>query len=484
LQIGNCLISKLNSPKQIIHEAFFVCEMSEFSACPESYLLRICHRPVPSPTLDRARLHLLDWLGCIIAARATPVAGSLSRALGGRGVDPVAVALQVPRTDAQTAALALGALGNVLEMDDLHRGAILHAGDVVCAAALAVAMRQGCSGAALLGAITRGYEAAIRIGLVAASGGYTPFYNSGTCGVFGAAIAAADLKALDEEGMADALGQAGMQAAGVWQCRLEPTFSKQLACAHAARAGVFSAELAAAGFAGPRQILTGPLGFFAGYYPAADQSALTADPAGDWVLHQVSFKPYPACRHTHPAIAAALAVRARTGWEKIARVDVYSYRAALEFCDKVSPETDHEARFSLQHAVATALRKGPPEISGFEGAALSDPDTAALRHKIRLHVGPTLDAAFPAQYGARLTVTLTDGSRHEVACPAAWGDPENPMSCSDLLQKFAANAAHGGLSPETTKTLAATVMDLPRAQDLTDLQESLLSALTPKMEIA
>lgn len=453
--------------------------MSRITALPESELIEICRRPVAPCSVEWAALHLLDWLGCVVAAHKSPVALALGRVMGGAQTGVLGRAFSPDQTDAQTAALLTGALGNVLEMDDLHRGSILHAGDTICAAALAVALRQDTNGADLLAAVTRGYEVAIRIGLVAASGGYTPFYNSGTCAVFGTAIAASDLKGLGAEGMADALGQAGMQAAGIWQCRLEPTFSKQLACAHAARAGVLSAELAAVGFPGARQILTGPLGFFASYYPKADQAALISEPDREWAIHQVSFKPFPACRHTHPAISAAL--EARRSAQTLKRVHIHTYQAALDFCDAPSPATPDEARFSLQHAVAVALLRGPPGIADFDDVALRDPALTALRDKITLHVDPQIDAGFPARYAARLTLVMLDGAEINITCPAAWGDPENPMLHTDLVTKFTANAAHGGLSQDTAAALVECVLNLPHAPDMSDLQRALTAALPPKI---
>lgn len=447
----------------------------------ESRLIEICRAPVAPEILALARFNLLDWLGCIIAARHAPVAHAMARA---RGIPPAHLlhtALSPELADAQAAALSLGTLGNVLEMDDLHRASILHPGDAVCAAALAVALRRQVSGAALLTAIVQGYEAAVRIGKAAASGGYTPFYNSGTCGVFGAAIASAALMDLDAESMHDALGQAGMQAAGIWQCRLEPSFSKQLACAHAARAGVFSAELAKADFTGPKSILTGELGFFASYYPDADQSCVTAQ--GDWALTEMSFKPFPACRHTHPAISATLDLGWRGPTEDVQRVEIHTYGAALAFCDAPDPETPDEARFSLQHTAAITLLKGAPAIGDFVGAALNDPAAASLRAKIRLFIEPEFDAAFPRAYGARVHLTLTSGATHQAECPAAWGDPENPMSPVDLIAKFLANAAYGGVTPSAAEQIVETVLSLADADDLSALHTALTTALSPEPEL-
>jgi 2-methylcitrate dehydratase PrpD len=457
-------------------------QMSRETLLAESKLIEICRRPVTRDLVGCARLTLLDWLGCVIAARHTPVALAMARAQGAAQGDLLGRGLSPSQSTAQDAALAFGTLGNVLEMDDLHRASILHPGDAVCAAALAVALRGPVTGAALLAAIVRGYEAAVRIGKGAASGGYTPFYNSGTCGVFGAAIAAADLKDLDADRMADALGQAGMQAAGIWQCRLELTFSKQLACAHAARAGVFSAELACAGFPGARAILTGDLGFFASYYPKADTTALTAP--GQWALTEMSFKPFAACRHTHPAISAALDLGWKGAAEDIHRIDIHTYRAAIDFCDAVAPVTPDAARFSLQHAVATALARGAPRIGDFEGAALNDSEIALLRARVHLHVDPECDRAFPQAYGARVSLSAADGRTYETACPAAWGDPENPMSQADLIAKFCANAAYGGTGADAAHDIVRAVLALPDADDLSALHSALTTALSSNPKAA
>jgi 2-methylcitrate dehydratase PrpD len=447
----------------------------------ESKLIEICRAAVPPALLARTCFTLLDWLGCIIAARHMPVAVSMARTQGIAPERLLHTAMSPSQVNGQTAALILGTLGNVLEMDDLHRASILHPGDVICAAAFAVALRQQTSGAAMLTAIVQGYEASVRIGKAAATGGYTPFYNSGTCGVFGAAISVSALMKLNEVRMLDALGQAGMQAAGVWQCRLEPTFSKQLACAHAARAGVFAAELAHADFPGPKSILTGQLGFFAGYYPDANQAFLIAD--NDWALLEMSFKPFSACRHTHPAISAAFDLEWQGRAELVQHVEIHTYGAALVFCDAVDPDTPEAARFSLQHAVAVALLKGAPTIGDFEGAALTDPELVSLRRQISLHIDPDLDAAFPHAYGARVVLTLVDGTTREAVCPAAWGDPENPMSHADLITKFRANAAYGGVSSCSSDLIVDAVLSLAEADDMSALHSALTIALSPEPEL-
>ena len=74
---------------------------------------------------------------------------------------------------------------------DGHRLAMGHPGAAVIPAALAVATRNGSTGHEFLSAIIAGYEIAIRIGEAVGKRHYYTFHNTATCGVFGAAAAAA-----------------------------------------------------------------------------------------------------------------------------------------------------------------------------------------------------------------------------------------------------------------------------------------------------
>jgi 2-methylcitrate dehydratase PrpD len=431
-------------------------------------LVALCRRPKTDRDRQRAAWHLLDWLGCIAAAQDSPAAHAAARYLGLTGLGSA----MSDRAEAEAAAFLTGALGNLLEMDDLHRASLLHVGDVVCPAALGAALRAPVTGAALLDAVIGGYEAAIRIGAAAAAAGYAPWYNSATCGVFGAALAAADIAGLPDDTAAAALSQAGMTAAGLWQCRLDPGTGKQLATAHAARAGVAAAAQAAAGFTGPARILEGEIGFLATYYPGSDVAAVIADPARAFQIHDVSFKPWPACRHTHPAIAAALTLPPGG----VAEVTVATYRAALEFCDAPNPQTDHDARFSLQHCVAVALLRGAPTLADFQPGARADPNLAALRARVRLREDPEMTAAFPARMSARLTLRDLSGHVHTAACRDAPGDPEDPLPEAELRDKARRNLRSGGVAPEAAEALIDTCHALPLATDLAALRAALAQA--------
>ena len=80
-------------------------------------------------------------------------------------------------------------------------------------------------------------------------------------------------------------------------------------------------------------------------------------------------------------------------------------------------------------------------------------------------------------------LTLVDGTTREAVCPAAWGDPENPMSHADLITKFRANAAYGGVSSCSSDLIVDAVLSLAEANDMSALHSALTIALSPEPEL-
>jgi 2-methylcitrate dehydratase PrpD len=399
-------------------------------------LVALLARPITAEDRRRAALHLVDWIGCAAAGAASDV-GQVFRAQAAEQPWGKARVVLGPRLGARDAAFANGAFGNVLEMDDVHREAILHPGPVVVPAALALAAQRDMPGPALLDALLRGYEAMIRIGRAMGPGHYARFHPTATTGPFGAAAACASLLGLDAERTGWALGNAGTLAGGLWQCRAEPVMTKQLHTARAAVAGLEAAELAVLGLTGPRFILEGRQGVFAGMAPDARPQRVLDEPDAPWLMHATSFKPWPACRHAHAAVDAALALRTRIGGREIAAVTVEAYADALAFCDKPAPRSTIEAKFSLQHAVAVTLVQGRPTLADFEPHSIARADLAALRARMTVREGDGFTRAYPMHFGSSVEVALADSTTLREAVPDALGDPENPLETDEILAKAA-----------------------------------------------
>jgi 2-methylcitrate dehydratase PrpD len=416
-------------------------------------------RPVDPALRARAAHHVLDWLGCAAGALRDPLASGLRGLAQEAGEGPCSL-LGIGTRDADAALLWHGALGNVLEMDDVHRAAILHPGPIVVPAALAAAQVRDADAGAFLDAVVRGYEATIRVGRALGPSHYRFWHTTSTAGAFGAAAAAGSILGLEAEALADAFGNAGIRAGALWQVRHEPVPTKSLANAEAARTGFQAARFAARGLRGPRQVLEGPQGLFAATAPIADAGGIDTDEAG-WLIDAVSFKPWPACRHAHPAIdALRRALPGPLPAEAIARIEIATYDDALRFCDKPSPRTEAEAKFSLQHCAALVVLHGAPWLEHFRPEALDAEPLPTLRARVRAAGHAGISARFPAHYGARVRVLLRDGNLLEAGADDAWGDPEWPLDEADLVAKARALMAWGGVPDAAAARLVDAALAL------------------------
>jgi hypothetical protein len=212
-------------------------------------------------------------------------------------------------------------------------------------------------------------------------------------------------------------------------------------CRRAQRAiGVLAADLAAAGFEGPKHILEGQHGWLTatGSLPSAAHAmkGLSPSPNAPWLIHEVSFKPWPVCRHVHPAIACAIQLHKQISLvSDVAEIEISTYQTAIDFANQAHPSDSQQARFSLQHAVAVALWRGDFWLTDTEAESLHLPELVRLRQCTKVRAHQRWTQADPAHYGAQVKVWLSNGQCREAVLSDAPGDPENPLSVADILAK-------------------------------------------------
>ncbi len=421
----------------------------------EGLIALIRQKPITAADRHEAAMFLLD---------------TVASAVGGRSTPPGKVVLQwasrQSARDTAREAFLIGCLSHMLETDDLHRASVTHPGCVVVPAVLALGQRVGARGHTLLDAVLHGYEACCRVGMAVGPAHYKIFHNTATCGPFGSAMAAAHLLALDDAQTLHALGNAGTQAAGFWEFLKTSAMSKHLHAGRAAEAGVVAADLALDGFTGPPAILEGEAGFFAGMCPDPNPDALLADPDAAWHVHQTSIKPWPSCRHTHPAIDAALALHKTLAGAPIEEIEVETYRAAIDVCDRPDPQTEYNAKFSLQHCVAAALTDGVVRFPSFDADGRQR--FADTRQRVTVCAGEPFVSAYPDAWGARVTVRTADGRKLAVERPACSGDPDQKLSEARLLEKADELFRLGGLSAPESARMRDGILSLADDRPLAD----------------
>lgn len=392
----------------------------------------IAAKPLGDEDYRAAALFTLDALANALAGRRTAAGAIL---LDWADAEPLTTGRE---------ALLLGGLTHILEVDDLHRASVVHPGCVVVPAAYVLAKRRNLRGRAVLAAVLRGFEACCRVGMAVGPAHYRIWHNTATCGPFGSAYAAGDILGLDHAAMIHALGNAGTQSSGLWEFLDTGAMSKHLHAGRAAEAGLLAADLAARGFSGPPRILEGEKGFFKATCADPKPERLLADPDAPWQLRLTSIKPWPSCRHTHPAIDACLSLSSKVGNRKIEHVRVGTYQAALDVCDRIAPRSEYEAKFSLQHTAAAALTDGQVDFASFDAVARER--LAATAARVEIAATAPYVQRYPAAWGAEIEVRLDDGSQLSASREHAYGDPENPLDEAAMRTKAAMLLEYGGVA--------------------------------------
>jgi 2-methylcitrate dehydratase PrpD len=436
---------------------------------------------IPAEVRERAKLHLLDALGCGLAAvgaHAGDHATTLALEQGGRPQASIIGAGEL--VPSALAALANGTRCHALDFDDTHEAGICHASTVVGPAALAAGEASGASGADVLAAYVVGGEVALRIAVAAADGLYERgFHPTSVCGAFGAAAAASRLFGLDASATANALGVVGSFAAGLIEYLSDGSATKPLHAGWAAHAGIQAARLAQAGATGPATVIEGQFGLLASHTRGAASGEI-ADGLGErWELAELAIKPFPACHFAHAStwaaaeLAAEHSLAAADVAEVVVRIPTEGEPLVLTpLSAKVAPKTPYDAKFSLPFTVAHHLVRGRLDLDAFSAESIRDPEVLALAGRVR---GEPLAEPAPSRFAGGARLVTRDGVEHDRFLPHAPGSRRNPLDEEFVLSKFQANAELS-LAPSHARATASALRALDDVPSLDSAAALLRSA--------
>jgi 2-methylcitrate dehydratase PrpD len=427
---------------------------------------------VPEDVLEAAKLHVLDVLGCGLAAHGLGIAteGRTTMAeLGGEAEASVIgldTALPTPNAGFANAMLCHG-----LDFDDTHSDSVSHVSTVVVPAAIAVAEAQGSSGAGLLAAIVAGNEVVTRIGM-ATPGAFHKrgFHPTAVCGIFGATAAASRLGGLSQAQATSALGIAGSMASGLFAYLDDATATKPIHPAWAAHGAILATRLAAHGAEGPPGVLEGRFGVFHAFVDTRiDLEPQLADLGKRWETARIAFKPYPACHFIHGSLGATASLCGGLDPDDVEDVLVTVPDAGVSLVlepaeTKVAPRTEYEGKFSLQYSTAAMLVHGRVGLTSYTSEALADPRVLELARKVRYETKEY--ESYPAAFPGGVRIRLRDGRELEADFAHQLGAPENPMSAEEVREKFHENVALAGGGFEA---LEETILGLEDAGDVRGL---------------
>ncbi len=397
-------------------------------------------RPLDAETDWAARRALLDWFATTLPgcnqAPATLLLEAFSSTRGkGGAVCYVDGHLGSPRY----AALLNATASHTVEFDDIFKDGGYHPGSSTVAAALAVAQDIQATREQLHRAIIGGYEVGCRIALAIQPSHYRFWHTSATVGTVGAAVATAMLLGATSVQIGHAIGLASSFAGGHQQNLQGEGMAKPMHAGHAADAGVMAGMAAAKGVTTSLDSLHASNGF----------AAATSDSTGNWgaalegldawtPITRMTVKNHGCCGHIFPALDGlkALQASAPVTADSIESIHIEGYGATYSMCNRPTPSTAQEARFSIQYCIAAYLVLGKVRLQAFEPPMLEDARIRALMPKVSVSECADIAARYPRQRMANVIVTTVDGNTHQHLQETRKGDPEDPMTDAELFEKY------------------------------------------------
>lgn len=443
-------------------------------------------KEVPASTRRLLKIELLDYLGGAIAGRAVVGMPPWLQVLVDNGGREDAYILGGPAVPANVAALCNGYFGHVLEFDDTHDAATLHAGSAPIPAAMAAAGRRGrTSGEDFCEAVLLGIELTCRLGVATrlnlVKGGW--IYGA-LLGHFGATLAAGHLLNRDPAALRNAFGIAYCLVCGNHQSTRESAPTKHVQPGFAASNAILANLMGAKGLDGVKQPVSGEDGLARVYlHELFDAAVATSELGSRFETERLSFKPYPTCRFTHPGISAALQLRERLAGQiaSVEKLELIVGPLAHDIVGRpeptrLSPSTRMHAQFSLQWTVANVLCHG--ELTPRQ-LVEEIPPRAATRALIERMECKVIENAADRDIGGCVLRAHGSFGVVEVSGDHARGHPDNPLSDTELLQKFHANTALAGLDERTSASLANELMEIDAQADVGPLLKRMAHAGIP-----
>jgi 2-methylcitrate dehydratase PrpD len=402
-------------------------------------------------TIEHARNRIIDTVGCLLGGSGDTGNPELAAMFGDAdGREEATVLVYGKKMPAASAALVNSIMSRSFDFEPvspLVEGVSCpgHTCGTTVPTAISMAEYADVDGKELITALLLGDDVAAR--LLAASGfGFTLGWDgTGTVNAFAAAAIAGRLLGLNTRQMRNAFGIVLNQAGSTFQIIWDATTAFKLPQGLSARAGIFSAQLAKAGWTGPEDALFSKFGYYRMFTEGCQKPEALTNELGKAYYSDGTFKPYPCCRITHAAIDCALslikkyAIRAENIEEAILDIDQggIDHKCGQPFSIGDFPHGN--AAFSYEYTLATALIFGSVKPEHMTEQAIRNPQVMEFIKKIKFNA--VTDVKFEA---ARLRLKLKDGRELVESQEIARGDPKNPLSKDDILAKFWTNVEFCG----------------------------------------
>jgi 2-methylcitrate dehydratase PrpD len=414
---------------------------------------------------------ILDTLAAMVSGshlQAGEMAIRFARAQG--GIAEATVLTTDIRTTAVNAALANGMFAHADETDDFEPVTKAHPGSHVVPAALAMAEREGRSGAELLASVTLGYDVCCRFLLALGPDLVRGSHRSaeGTSSTMGAVAAAASLAKLDEKGMRHALSYAAQQVSGLWSWVRDPEHVEKAFdfSGMGARNGVTAAIMAQMGFTGVWDVLDGEHNALIALSTDPKPEEMVAGLGSRFFITETAIKPFSVGYPIQAPLDAFLTLRREHGLsvDNVERIVVKLPEDGARIVNARSmPDVN------CQHIIALALVEGAVSFEDSHSyERMADPKVLAAKERVQLIADRSLMDPAALRSGL-VEVTLRGGQTVSHFTRHPPGTKENPLSTERVNEK-ARSLMTPVLGTERTEEVIRRVNALEKLDEVRELR--------------
>jgi 2-methylcitrate dehydratase PrpD len=396
--------------------------------------------------IEFAKIRIIDTVGCLIGGAYDPGnQGIVDIVRDQGGKEEATILVYGGKVPAGNAAMVNNILCRSFDFEPVSPATANitgsgHLSGSTVMTAIALGELKNVNGKELLTALLAGDDTATRI-MVAGSGpmdNWPSHTGTGTINGFGSTAIAGRLLGLDEYQMRNAFGIILNEMGGSFQMIWDGTTAFKLDQGTSARNGVFSAQLAKAGWTGARDALFDRFGYYNVFTQGCRHPEALTDDLGKRYWSDYTIKPYPCCRMTHAPIDCALNIVNKHDIDVLDIADMLLYVSPVamnHICSAPFEAGDFphgNAAFSFQYTVGTALLNKCVRPEHFTGEAIREPGLNAFIRRIKIAQQPEAGRA-----GAELRITMKDGRELVESVAVARGDQfSNPLSKDEIIEKF------------------------------------------------
>lgn len=428
-----------------------------------------------SEAVHQAKRLLLDSLGCALGGylqHDVQIALAVLDEIAGDG--PAIVIGSGRRVDPASATLANALMIRCMDYNDIYwKQDPCHPSDIF-PAALACCERARRNGKELIVGLVLGHEFEMRLCEAAFPGIRERGWHHATLTAFAAPIVAGRALHLTWEQIQHAIGISGSR-----HCTLgavtagKLTMMKNTVDPMATQSGVLAALLAEKGYTGPEHVLDGKEGLTQVFKPDWKLNLLTDGLGETWRITQCGMKAFPTEALTHTAISAVLDLVKSNDLhpDDVEKIQIRSLARAADILSdpsKYDPRSKETADHSLPYVIAAALVDRQVTPAQFTMAKIMDPQIREQLQKVEVVADPEIEKVFPALQRVIVHMDTRDGRSFNKQLDYPKGDPRNPLTDSDVEEKFAA-LADGVLSSAAQKRVRDVVWNLEHVGSVAEL---------------